>query len=108
MNGANVKMEMDAGPHIKAEPTDGASLSPYMDEDDIYEDSGDLDFSNGVTPLWLTRLPAALWTSLSDLAEDEEIEVGTVRIEGNIADPKRVRGKRNVDQGKFQRLMRLV
>ena len=90
VNGNYLKPDPDSAPKIKVEH-DGATPSPYMDEDDIYEDAGDLDFSSAGTPLWLTRLPAALWNQWSSLPDDEEIEVGTVRIEGPITDPTRVR-----------------
>ena len=88
-NGSFIKAETDVGPQIKVEQ-DGSSPSPYMDEDDIYEDAGDLDFSNAAQPILLTRLPPAIWNALNDMADDDEIEIGTVRIEGDILNAKRV------------------
>ena len=88
-NGAVVKPDPDATPQIKIEQ-DGVSPSPYMEEDDIYEDAGDLDFTNAAQPLWLARLPAAMWNAWADMADDEEIELGTVRIEGDFSAPTRV------------------
>lgn len=73
------KLEDDVGP------------PPYMDEDDPDEDAGDLDFSNVLQDLWLTKLPSSLWEILSDLKDDAEIELGTLRVEGNLDVPKRVR-----------------
>lgn len=76
------KFEDDAGP------------SPYMDDDDPDEDAGDLDFSNVIQNLWLTKLPSSLWEILSDLKDDAEIELGTLRVEGSLEAPKRVRAAR--------------
>ena len=66
--------------------------SPYTDdEDDGLEDGGDLDFANAQQPLWLTQIPRSLWTTLSTMGMDEEIELGTIRIEGSQDNPQRVR-----------------
>lgn len=72
------KLEDDVGP------------SPYMD-DDADDDAGDLDFSNVIQDLWLTKLPGSLWEVLSELKDDTEIELGTVRVEGTLDAPKRVK-----------------
>ncbi|KAI5291998.1 hypothetical protein KEM52_006693 [Ascosphaera acerosa] len=58
--------------------------------DDIYEDAGDLDFSHASQDVWLARLPRSLWDSWSKLDMDEEIEIGTIRVEGPPEDIKRV------------------
>lgn len=55
-----------------------------MDEDDLYEDAGDLEFfestpTNQVGSLYLARVPKALWKSWSELDDDAEIQIGTLR-----------------------------
>lgn len=85
-----LKVEQVPSPNIKIEPGDTAP-SPYMDEDDLYEeDAGDLDFSQAQQQLWLSHVPRSLWEALSTLREDEEIEIGTIRVEGPDSDPQRV------------------
>ncbi|KAL2395464.1 hypothetical protein ABEF95_000997, partial [Exophiala dermatitidis] len=56
---------------VKLEPMD-ESPSPYVeeDDDDIYEDTGDLDFSRAQQPLWLSHIPRTLWEALSKLQDD--------------------------------------
>ena len=86
MNGidGNVKVET---------PSAAASPGPASD-DDIYEDAGDLDFSRAVQGLYLTRIPKYLWESWSTLDDEEEIRIGTVRVEGGLEDVKRVGGSK--------------
>lgn len=71
---------------IKDEPMDDA-LSP---EDDIYEDAGDLEFTGVHQSVWLTHLPKSLWETLSTLDGDDEIEIGTLRVEGSDKQPTRI------------------
>lgn len=75
MNGISVKEE------------DGIAFKSEMDyplanteDDDDYEDTGELTIPPGVPGLWLTRVPDYLWESLSGLNDDDEIEIGTIRI----------------------------
>ena len=92
MNGAvvpTVKVEHAPSSHAKPEFDDGPS--PYMDEDDVYEeDAGDLDFTQAEQQIWLSHVPRSLWETWSDLSEDDEVEIGTVRVEGPIDAPSRV------------------
>ena len=67
-----------------------ASPSAQSDED-IYEDAGDLDFAGTTQGLYLTRIPKYLWETWSKLKDDDEIRIGTIRVEGSLEDPKRVR-----------------
>lgn len=76
---------------IKPDP-DGLTASPgHQIEEDIYEDAGDLDFSGADQGFYLTKLPKFLWDSLSKLDAKQEIQVGTIRVEGDMGDIKRVR-----------------
>jgi transcription initiation factor TFIIF subunit beta len=61
-----------------------------MDEDDDPLEAADLDFSNAQQQLWLTQIPRFLWETWSTIGLDEEIEIGTVRVEGPEQNPQRV------------------
>lgn len=87
---APVKQEPGAAPFIKPDPESKDGLAGFSD-DDLYEDTGDLDFSQAGQNVWLTRIPTDLWKHWSQLDDDEEIQIGTVRVEGEANDPKRVR-----------------
>jgi transcription initiation factor TFIIF subunit beta len=83
--------EAQDGP-IKSEPADVDMPSPYMDgEDDELDEGGDLDFSYAQRQLWLTQIPKRLWESLEQVGgPDDEIEIGTLRVEGREENPSRV------------------
>ena len=84
-----VKLE-SVDQNIKPEPLDDTP-SPYVDDDeDMYEETGDLDFSQAQQQLWLSHIPKTLWEALANVNDDEEIEIGTVRVEGPDANPSRV------------------
>jgi len=86
-----VKVESVPDQIIKPEPTDDTP-SPYVDDDeDMYEDTGDLDFSQAQQQLWLSHIPKSLWEVLSNLNDEDEIEIGTIRVEGPESNPSRVR-----------------
>lgn len=86
---AQIKQDPDV-PMIKPDPdSKDASLTGIYD-DDIYEDAGDLDFSNAAQNVWLSRIPRSLWENWSHIDEEEEIELGTIRIEGDPKDIKRI------------------
>lgn len=78
-------------PHIKPEPDSiGASPAAHTD-DDVYEDPGDLEFSGADQGLYLTRLPKFLWERWSQLDDNQEVTIGTVRVEGRPENYKKVR-----------------
>ena len=85
-----MKVERLPSPRIKAEADDLAS-SPYLEEDDVYEDAGDLDFTNAQQQIWLNHIPASLWEALSTIADDDELDIGTIRMELQGSDTKRVK-----------------
>ncbi|KAF5004406.1 hypothetical protein FDECE_9100 [Fusarium decemcellulare] len=75
-------------PYIKQDPE--ASGSPaQVDEDDLYEDAGDLEFFDKSGPnrafetLYLARVPRYMWDAWMKLTErlgdDDEIQIGTLR-----------------------------
>lgn len=79
-DGARIKVEL---------PSTAASPAAHSD-DDIYEDAGDLDFSQALQGLYLSRIPKYLWETWSRLKDDQEIQLGTIRVEGDLDDVKRV------------------
>jgi transcription initiation factor TFIIF subunit beta len=92
---AQVKPDPDAM-YIKEDPDSKDTVLADIDDDDLYEDAGDLDFTAAAQNVWMSRLPRQLWEHWSQLDDDEEIEIGTVRIEGDANDLKRVRSKSHV------------
>lgn len=70
-------VKAEDGLTVKPEPTDYAS--PAMQEDDDYEDTGELQIPTE-TGAWLAKLPKWLWEAWSTLEEDEEVEIGKMRI----------------------------
>ena len=84
------------GTTIKAEPG-STGASPAGLDDDIYEDAGDLDFTQADQAVYLTRLPKWLWDAWSKLDDDAEVQIGMVRVEGSPGDTKRVRDGNHAD-----------
>lgn len=75
------KSEPDVKSEVKSE---SGSPAPFMD-DDLYEDAGDMDFydQNGpedLNHLALLRIPNHLWKRWSELSDDQEIQIGTMRV----------------------------
>ncbi|PYI03863.1 transcription initiation factor IIF, beta subunit [Aspergillus sclerotiicarbonarius CBS 121057] len=82
-------------PYIKQDPDSKDAILDDIDDEDLYEDAGDLDFSAANQNVWLSRIPRSLWEHWSHLSnnggdDDEEIQIGTMRIEGTPNDIKRV------------------
>ena len=78
---------------VKLELDSLHELSGTQSDEDIYEDAGDLDFSGAIPGIYLTRIPRLLWENWSKLDDDQEIRIGTVRIEGVRGNLSRVRIK---------------
>lgn len=78
--------------YLKPDP-DATGASPAVTEDDIYEDTGDLEFNTDpdYEVLYLARIPKYLWQTWANLDDDTEINLGTIRI---TRDP--VTGKDNM------------
>lgn len=78
-------------PRFKQDPDFTGTSPAGLSDDDIYEDAGDLDFSGVQQGAWLTRLPKFLWENWSKIDDDEEIQLGTIRLEGPPGNITRVR-----------------
>jgi transcription initiation factor TFIIF subunit beta len=93
---AQVKQDPDRSyikqEYIKQDPDSKDTALADIDEEDLYEDAGDLDFTSAAQSVWLSRLPRQLWEHWAHLEDDEEIEIGTMRVEGTPDDIKRVSG----------------
>ncbi|CAI7678925.1 hypothetical protein N7509_004077 [Penicillium cosmopolitanum] len=87
---AQVKQDPDAM-YIKQDPDSKDTVLADIDDEDLYEDAGDLDFSLAGQSVWISRLPRQLWENWAHLDDDEEIEVGTMRIEQNPTDPNDIK-----------------
>jgi transcription initiation factor TFIIF subunit beta len=86
-----VKVETILDGNVKREPQDEEMASPYVDdEDDGLDEGGDLDFTHAHTQLWLAQIPRNLWETWSVMGLDDEIEIGTIRLEGSHDNPQRV------------------
>lgn len=90
MSNPQIKTDPGSVP-VKPEPDSKEGLAGIPLDDDLYEDAGDFDMSGSGQDVWLTRIPRMLWENWSQLDDDEEIEIGTVRVEGPATDIKRVR-----------------
>ena len=94
MNGISipsVKVEHDSAVdmmRIKSEPGSVASASPLSD-DELDDDTGEIDLMHAQN-VHLMRLPTWLWENWASMADDEEIRLGTVRVESIGRDSKAV------------------
>ena len=75
---------------VKAETDGSLGIAGIPADEDIYEDAGDLDFSKANEQLYLTNLPTWLWEIWSQLDDKDEIEIGTMRVEGTQGKVTRV------------------
>jgi transcription initiation factor TFIIF subunit beta len=84
-NGPKIEGNVD-GSFLSVKPEPGslaASPAVQYEEEDIYEDTGDLDFTEAGRDVWLCRIPKFLFENWKDLqdGDDEQLKIGTVRIE---------------------------
>lgn len=76
----NSYLKPDPGMYMKPDPE--APSPSALTDDDIYEDTGDLEFNTdpAYEKLFLARIPKYLWQEWSKLDDDAEIHLGTIRI----------------------------
>ena len=73
-------------PPVKAEIKDEPGMSPAaFEDDDLYEDAGDLNFYDTSGPedynnVSMMRVSHDLWNRWSELSDDQEVQIGTMRI----------------------------
>jgi transcription initiation factor TFIIF subunit beta len=87
---AHIKQEPGAS-HIKSENPQSPASASFNDDDELYEDAGDLDILAGQRAVWLVKLPQFLAERWKDIDEDEEIVLGTVRVDTQAPSDKQVR-----------------
>jgi hypothetical protein len=51
-----------------------------MEDDDVYEDTGELTIPKTLPESWLVRVPKDLWASINSLKMDDEIRLGEVMV----------------------------
>lgn len=83
-------IKLDGDVQIKTEGDSFIHSSGLVGEDDIYEDAGDLDFGEQPQQLMLTRVPKYLWKTWSQMDDEQEVQIGLVRVEGEGTGNKRV------------------
>lgn len=84
MNG--VKIEDDVNVKQEAEST---APTAFMDDDED-EDTGELQIPNPLNGIYLTWVPKMLWDSWASINEDEEIQVGLVRVWSPVGSERKV------------------
>ena len=94
MSAPNATVMLEPG--VRPEPLSPPDIKQEMgyvddDDDDVYEDAGDLDMSMGDRAVWLVKLPQFLGERWKDIDEDEEIALGVVKLDRNAPDQKNVR-----------------
>lgn len=78
---SNVKVEPGIKQEVKQEDVDMANVKGEMsDDEELYEDAGDLDMAPGGKAVWLVKLPSFVAERWNDIDEDEEIVLGVVKV----------------------------
>ena len=62
---------------IKPEPRADDTL---MEDDDDYDDTGELQFPKELPETWLVRVPKDLWSAIDKSKMDDEIKLGEVLV----------------------------
>ena len=84
MNG--VKKEVDLGVTEEHFPPTSVALL----DDDEDEDTGELHIPSSLRGIWLTWIPRMLWDSWANFQEDEEIQIGLVRVWSPVGSERKV------------------
>lgn len=104
------KLEGTDNAHIKVEdvlpPSPSGLSDTYMDDGDL--DDPALNFDGMNQQVWMSKLPKYLWETLaklgdpktldealSSIPDNQEIDLGTIRVEGDMERPERVSLKLN-------------
>ncbi|KAI9825968.1 MAG: hypothetical protein M1826_006859 [Phylliscum demangeonii] len=92
MNVPTIKVEQ-SDVLVKPEPGSLPTSPVGFSDEDIYEDAGDVDFSHVDRDVYLMRLPDWVWANWANIDDDEQIQLGTVRVEDLGLDPKGSKGE---------------
>ncbi|GAM90913.1 hypothetical protein ANO11243_089590 [Dothideomycetidae sp. 11243] len=67
---------------VKIKPDPDNAATPSVMEEDEYEDTGELQIRGSAADdqAWLAKIPKWLWEAWIDIADDEEVELGKVRV----------------------------
>ncbi|RPA85249.1 transcription initiation factor IIF, beta subunit [Ascobolus immersus RN42] len=84
MNNLPIKTE----PGIKPEPMD---MKLEEDDEGLYEETGDLDMTLAGTGVWLVKVPNWLMERWNEIDDDEEIQIGTIRVRSGGEDATKLR-----------------
>ena len=76
---------------IKAEPDLDQGSPMAIADEDLYEDAGDLEMSGASQSTYLARIPKYLWKYLTPERGGQDGRLGTIRVEGSLDKPQRVR-----------------
>jgi transcription initiation factor TFIIF subunit beta len=87
---SGVKLDDSVNHEPGISPSVGMVRPSYPDDDELYEDAGDLDISNGERAVWLVKLPQFLADRWKDIDVDEEIPLGVVKVDRNAPEQKQV------------------
>ena len=70
---------------------DISTITQQAVDDDIYEDTGDLEFELSSHSVYLSRLPKFLWKAWAQMKDGEELSLGTMRVESESGRVQRAR-----------------
>jgi transcription initiation factor TFIIF subunit beta len=78
-----VKFEQGIKSESSMTPPELKQEMGYADDDELYEDAGDLDMTQADRAVWLVKLPSFLAERWRDIDLDEEITLGVVKVDPN-------------------------
>jgi len=93
-NGPAIKPD----PDVKIEDADIKAEVSDVDDDELYEDAGDLDMSKGDKAVWLVKLPSFVAERWNEIDDNEEIVLGVVKV--NPKDTSNVRKRKSREKTK--------
>lgn len=73
-----VPVKMEDVATIKPDP-DGTQQTQFMDEDDDFEDTGELELPSQPQSVWLLRVPRALFEKWNSINPEQEFCIGKLR-----------------------------